>query len=997
MDDIGGYGSLKRMQWESRFKEDLEALIGLHKSRIQILDCRAASVLVEVLMLPPSSVDNVEGADPTLLVPADTASQRLSAAVAAAANDERPPASLGGMQVVLELQRLAPPAPPFNPNAQMVSSRLSVDASVSALTNELEDSDTETIAMAGFAFLAPVILAACLIWRLRRQRRLADKREDREYRKSTIEHELEELPELPDDFVVGLPDDAPSLPMPPAPLDGGHLLPPPPTPPPLDAGHALPMPPAPLDGGHSLPAPRPKLARNQVSQVLLPGAASLPAPGSAFEDDNVPHSRATLSRPTKASPSKWGSLADMYSVAGEGVDDDVEHHPALARLAKKAVAKQELLMRETIEDTSRLRKIVKQGTPIRVLQQRKGKDGEKRALITFDPPTTDRKGKVAGWVMLEMIEIEGQDGSPTSSPNVTNRSLNATSRSQSTTSRTVIGANGVVLSEEKSDDDDEHLFMALPAGFRPTKSPSKSPSPQKSRAPPVIGIVGEDFEVEEVEQTYITRITLKMRAEADMKSDPAGEMPANSHVTVREWRTLPDGTRRAHVCEVGSSPEKLGWLSCVAKDGAETLLPTTARADEEHIFLALPQTQAADSNPSSDRSTTSVMSTSTIQASHAPEAPTPTPALVGGSDESTTSSSSTPMPTAVSMAEGLPGVSKYQLIMRERMDNSSRLRKVLKKGTPVRVLRQGTASDGGKRALVTHDPPIEDYKGRVEGWVMWADKGEEFIELHEPDAVVPGDDESTTASSFRLTTVDDQPSTEAAAPVPSKDGPPRAVRRGTSTHHLRTSKGVGADIMDDFDDDFGFGGFGNVAAAAGAQNGGENVTFKEKKLAARFARGANTTASAAIAEAAEVAEARASTSAAEASASISNEDMMEQTYTTRITLKMRADADMKSTPAGEMPANSCVTVREWRALPDGTRRAHVCEVGSSPEKSGWLSCVAKDGNETLLPNTVRGAAEQISPLPSQRSFTAEASAPVAPAPAPRLSGEGRGDFERVRI
>ena len=58
-----------------------------------------------------------------------------------------------------------------------------------------------------------------------------------------------------------------------------------------------------------------------------------------------------------------------------------------------------------------------------------------------------------------------------------------------------------------------------------------------------------------------------------------------------------------------------------------------------------------------------------------------------------------------------------------------------------------------------------------------------------------------------------------------------------------------------------------------------------------------------------------------------------------------------SPPAGEMPANACVHVREWRTLPHGTRRAHVCEVGSSPEKSGWLSCVAKDGRDTLLITT----------------------------------------------
>ena len=74
-------------------------------------------------------------------------------------------------------------------------------------------------------------------------------------------------------------------------------------------------------------------------------------------------------------------------------------------------------------------------------------------------------------------------------------------------------------------------------------------------------------------------------------------------------------------------------------------------------------------------------------------------------------------------------------------------------------------------------------------------------------------------------------------------------------------------------------------------------------------------------------------------------------YTVRVTLKMRAEADMTSAPAGEMPANTCVYVREWHTLPNGTRRAHVCEVGSSPEKSGWLSCVAKDGRDTLLITT----------------------------------------------
>ena len=68
-----------------------------------------------------------------------------------------------------------------------------------------------------------------------------------------------------------------------------------------------------------------------------------------------------------------------------------------------------------------------------------------------------------------------------------------------------------------------------------------------------------------------------------MKSAFAGELPPNTCVHVREWRTLPDGTRRADVCEVDSWPETSGWVSCVAKDGGETLQPTTADEDPEAV------------------------------------------------------------------------------------------------------------------------------------------------------------------------------------------------------------------------------------------------------------------------------------------------------------------------------------------------------------------------------------------------------------------------------
>ena len=123
----------------------------------------------------------------------------------------------------------------------------------------------------------------------------------------------------------------------------------------------------------------------------------------------------------------------------------------------------------------------------------------------------------------------------------------------------------------------ESSMAQSPRTEAPLHAQTKIMNPPLPAAAPIATTPVPAFE--HVEQTYVTRITLKMRADADMKSAPAGEMPANTHVHVREWRALPDGTRRANVCQVGSSPEKSGWLSCVAKDGAETLVPT--KADEE--------------------------------------------------------------------------------------------------------------------------------------------------------------------------------------------------------------------------------------------------------------------------------------------------------------------------------------------------------------------------------------------------------------------------------
>jgi len=154
------------------------------------------------------------------------------------------------------------------------------------------------------------------------------------------------------------------------------------------------------------------------------------------------------------------------------------------------------------------------------------------------------------------------------------------------------------------------------------------------------------------------------------------------------------------------------------------------------------------------------------------------------------------------------------------MENSSRLRKVLKKGTAIRVLRQGTAADGGKRALVTHDPPIEDHKGRVEGWVMWSDKGEDFIKILESGAMVPGSDGKTVAN---------------------------IVQRAMPRSNLRRGAATEVDSFDGFDDSFDTDDYFAGTARP-------DMDSREAKLAVHFMRGAHTTASAAIAEGAKVAE-----------------------------------------------------------------------------------------------------------------------------------------------
>ena len=199
------------------------------------------------------------------------------------------------------------------------------------------------------------------------------------------------------------------------------------------------------------------------------------------------------------------------------------------------------------------------------------------------------------------------------------------------------------------------------------------------------------------------------------------------------------------------------------------------------------------------------------------------------------------------------------------MENSSRLRKVLKKGTAIRVLRQGTAADGGKRALVTHDPPIEDHKGRVEGWVMWSDKGEDFIKLLESDAMVPGGDG------------------KAVADIVQSVMPRSNLRRGAAT---------GVDMFDGFDDSF------DTDKIAGTAR--PDMDSREAKLAARFARGAHTTASAAIVKAAEATQASTSTlnEGPKLTVKEKHKATLEATINAVKATKAFADAPTRSQPRG---------------------------------------------------------------------------------------------------
>ena len=549
IDSIGVPGSPEREQWQTAFKTQLAFLMDIDKIRMQILDVRAASIMVEVLVTPP-----LEDGEPT----SDAALEQLQAAVAAT-----PPPEIVGMTLVGVDVRSAPPAPPFSPGVQLyvptTQSQMSLESTLSALSGAgtTGGSGMEIAGMGAMGMGSVLlILVACMLRRHARRQR--EQRLKAAAKEKAIEMNKAEVAKYPDSILPA----PPSLPLP-------EAMPP---------THNLPLPPI-MPPTHTLPRPL----------HSMPVTSALPPP-SAFADDNVPRSTACLSKPSRASnirrAAKSMNATEIYL---EDFSEDVQRpsrvslSPAAAaalktlqsvdkeRLAdvgaldgpyRRALTKHELIMRDKFDVNSRLRKVIQDGTVIRVMQQRAGSDGTMRALVTLDTPGEDLNSRLFGWITSahkgeEFIDfLDGQ-------PDATDRTL------LDVTDRTVLQSDDEAATERKSvRHREENIYLAL----KPDETVYLALAP-KADETVYLALAPKP---EHAEQTYVTRITLKMRVEADMKSAPAGQMLANTHVHVRERCTLADGTRRAHVFEVGSSLEKSGWLSCVGKDGAETLLPSKA-------------------------------------------------------------------------------------------------------------------------------------------------------------------------------------------------------------------------------------------------------------------------------------------------------------------------------------------------------------------------------------------------------------------------------------
>ena len=708
METVGAKDTGKRAMWESSFKRDLAALMEIDKSRLTILDYRASSVIVELLVMAPAG--NTQQSS-------DAAIAQLQSTITAAATSGTPPPSLGGMQIAVLDARSAPPAPPFDPRAHQVSSSFAVESSVSALSGSYGQGIDGGIVGAVAAGVVILLLVACVF------RYLALIQQRNELAKAAIKKAANEasmpLPhtqKLDDVFVeydtkeeVGGTGAAFKI------TQSGDLM---------SEGRSQELTTFRRVGAMSRrggQSPFGKEFQSTFRGATMPDAMSLPVPmpkthelpppsyssgitdpfssrsgSDGLDDDQVPKSERSVSKPPprafvgllcplckSASCDAAGlcpqctagvTFAPEITKIGlkfeEVAEEDRTHlwpdryHVYVEKIMKGSVAYIEGIPTGmalcAINQTS-CRGLTKDA----VHELLKAAAGTERVLV-FTPLA--RLAIPAS----QVVDEEGMAKRPVLSMPSARASVSMLSARRGA----VISAAELV--EEVIDDSEdahEQIFMALPVGYGasvhrmpdskslhipmshdlppppmpgthdlpplpyssgvidPLPSALRSDSegfdddqvPKSERSvskppPRARGVVGENVALGE---TYTTRTKLKMRAEANMRSAPAGEMPANTHVHVLEWCTLPDGTRRAHVSEVSPSAERSGWLSCVAKDGRKTLVPTdtTDRDEEEYIFLALPEKQEAVGDSASP---TMGLCASTAS----PTAPSPAPAAM---------------------------------------------------------------------------------------------------------------------------------------------------------------------------------------------------------------------------------------------------------------------------------------------------------------------------------------------------------------------------------
>lgn len=180
---IGVDGSEARLQWKTAFKGDLARLMRIDKSRITILDVRAASIAVEIIVSP-----SMQAMSPTV----NSAIDRVQ--IATTATD---PPLLGGMPVTAIDVRVAPPAPPFGPEAQLLSASASLDITISALAGLVEEEEDGgngrgllfvgmAIGMSSVLCIALIVFMACLPHsRVRRLRSSASHTHEQEIPRSS--------------------------------------------------------------------------------------------------------------------------------------------------------------------------------------------------------------------------------------------------------------------------------------------------------------------------------------------------------------------------------------------------------------------------------------------------------------------------------------------------------------------------------------------------------------------------------------------------------------------------------------------------------------------------------------------------------------------------------------------------------------------------------------------------------------------------------------------